>query len=78
MSSKEKFYCVKCRKNVQVDAQNIIGVVTFANDRPALKAECTKCLRRTDGTSAQKTKLYRIISEEDKQQMEKKYGKCKK
>jgi hypothetical protein len=68
MPPKEKFYCVKCRKNFQVDAQNIIGVVTFRNDRPALKSECTKCT----------TKLYRIISKDDKKPMEKKYGKCKK
>ena len=67
MSSKEKFYCVKCGKSVQIDAQNIIGVVTFSNGRPALTAEC-KC----------STKLYRIISKDDKQPMEKKYGKCKK
>ena len=70
MSSKEKFYCVKCRKSVHVDAQNIIGVVTFRNGIPALTAECNqpKC----------STKLYRIISKDDKQPMEKKYGKCKK
>ena len=68
MPSKEKFYCVSCGDIVKVDAQNIIGVVEFRNNRPALKAECAKC----------ETTVYRIISKEDKNPMTDKYGTCKK
>jgi hypothetical protein len=63
-----EFYCVKCRKIVT--GSNICVIMYNTAKRkniPALKATCIKC----------DTNLTKFISNDNKDKMIEKYGKCK-
>ena len=61
----KEFYCVSCGKVVSIKDTYDICVKTLRNGTPALKSECKYG-----------HKLTKFISDDDKQKMVKKYGKC--
>lgn len=68
--SETEFFCVKCRCTVKLPSSNISVKVyknaRFINGSPALVGKCNKC-----GTNVTK-----FICHNDKDKLEKKYGKC--
>lgn len=68
--SETEFFCVKCRCTVKLPPNNICVKVyknsRFVNGSPALVGECNKC----------GTKVTKFIRHDDKDKLEKKYGKC--
>ena len=67
--SETEFFCVKCRKTIKLSSSDICVKVyknaRFVNGSPALVGEC-KC----------GTKVTKFIRHDDKDKLEKKYGKC--
>ena len=61
----KEFYCVGCGKAITIKDTDDICVKTLRNGTPALKSKCK-----------QGHKLTKFISDDDKQNMVKKYGKC--
>jgi len=68
--SETEFFCVKQRKTVKLPSSNICVKVyknaRFVNGSPALVGKCNEC-----GTNVTK-----FICHDDKDKLEKKYGKC--
>lgn len=61
-----EFYCVKCRKAVNIADKSDIRLRTLKNGKHALVSKCRKC----------DTKLFKFVKEDDVKKLSDKYETC--